>query len=365
MSSDLSRAIADLMWSLQLETRELYVQASVPVVQGAPAPLEFYREYVAPNKPCVIRGAIDHFPALRKWNHAYLRASLAHSNVSVNVTPNGRADAIVAGLFCLPEKRTMTFPVFVDALEEQQRRRGSMPPPVQVLPVHQCAVAAPAAHEQDNVVGCPVCREVFDAEESPVSAVDSASSIVYCSEQNSSFRNEFNPIWHDVDASLEWATTAFGTEPDAVNLWMGDDASTSAIHCDPYENVYAVITGQKHFLLFPPTDSFFMCEREFPVAKYHEDDSRPGSWEIVRDPHGSTNRWIPVNFDDPTDTARFPRAEKIAPFAIRCTVNAGEVLYLPSGWYHQVSQSARPAESCIAINWYGMSSTKSGLHTTY
>lgn len=35
--------------------------------------------------------------------------------------------------------------------------------------------------------------------------------------------------------SLALAREAFGNEPDAVNLWIGDDRSVSAVHKDHYE----------------------------------------------------------------------------------------------------------------------------------
>lgn len=39
----------------------------------------------------------------------------------------------------------------------------------------------------------------------------------------------------DVEPFLTLAREAFGNEPDAVNLWIGDDRSLSAVHKDHYE----------------------------------------------------------------------------------------------------------------------------------
>lgn len=39
----------------------------------------------------------------------------------------------------------------------------------------------------------------------------------------------------DVEPFLSLAREAFGNEPDAVNLWIGDDRSVSAVHKDHYE----------------------------------------------------------------------------------------------------------------------------------
>ena len=52
---------------------ELYLSDEVPVLECIPSPLQFHREWVAPNIPVVIRGAINHWAALKKWNISYLR----------------------------------------------------------------------------------------------------------------------------------------------------------------------------------------------------------------------------------------------------------------------------------------------------
>ena len=46
--------------------------------------------------------------------------------------------------------------------------------------------------------------------------------VFYLSAQNDSLRSEFEPLTAELPASVDWAAAAFGTEPDAVNLWVGD-----------------------------------------------------------------------------------------------------------------------------------------------
>ncbi|CAN0425759.1 unnamed protein product, partial [Hapterophycus canaliculatus] len=53
--------------------------------------------------------------------------------------------------------------------------------------------------------------------------------------QNDSLRQEFPGLAADVEPSLALARETFGNEPDAVNLWIGDDRSVSAVHKDHYE----------------------------------------------------------------------------------------------------------------------------------
>jgi jumonji domain-containing protein 7 len=56
--------------------------------------------------------------------------------------------------------------------------------------------------------------------------------------------------------------------PEAVNLWIGNQRSVTSFHKDHYENLYAVVTGEKHFTLLPPTDLHRMYIRSYPSAHY-------------------------------------------------------------------------------------------------
>lgn len=52
---------------------ELSVPLAVPYLDEPPTPLHFYRAWVCPSRPCVIRNALRHWPALQKWSLPYLR----------------------------------------------------------------------------------------------------------------------------------------------------------------------------------------------------------------------------------------------------------------------------------------------------
>lgn len=52
---------------------DLYLNQSVPYLDGPPEPLQFHRDWISPNKPCIIRNAFSHWPALAKWSPDYLR----------------------------------------------------------------------------------------------------------------------------------------------------------------------------------------------------------------------------------------------------------------------------------------------------
>ncbi len=56
--------------------------------------LSFATEYVARNKPCIITGALEHWPALRELDEEVLCSRSGGAHVTVDVTPNGRGDAV-------------------------------------------------------------------------------------------------------------------------------------------------------------------------------------------------------------------------------------------------------------------------------
>lgn len=50
------------------------------------------------------------------------------------------------------------------------------------------------------------------------------------------------------------------------------------MHKDPYENIYCVVSGEKNFILHPPTDLPWIPYRNYPSAVYKEYES--GKWII-------------------------------------------------------------------------------------
>ena len=224
---------------------------------------------------------------------------MGHTVVSVTCTPTGRSDALMYDCMVRGERRTMCMNDFLDRIEGKEDK-----------------------------------KEYGKWEEKEV------ETVYYLSEQNASFEKEFGEMSEDVQV-LDWANEALGI-PDAVNIWIGDDNSVSSLHNDPYENIYCCVKGSKEFLLIPPTDKCFLEENEYLNADYVFENN---TWKIVPDKNGSTTPWINYFDNDPSCKAN----------AIVCTLNAGDVLYLPALWYHQVSQKKLNDESTVAINfWYDM-----------
>uniref|UniRef100_A0A4W3JJN3 Jumonji domain containing 7 n=1 Tax=Callorhinchus milii TaxID=7868 RepID=A0A4W3JJN3_CALMI len=160
------------------------------------------------------------------------------------------------------------------------------------------------------------------------------AGVFYIQKQCSNLTDEFPQLLPDLDSHIPWMSEALGKKPDAVNFWLGEAAAVTSLHKDHYENLYCVISGEKHFLLLPPTDR--------PFIPYDTVDKLQLLCTSRQVP------WIPLDPLDP-DLSRYPEYSCARP--VQCTVRAGEMLYLPSLWFHHVQQS----HSCIAVNfWYDM-----------
>ncbi|KAM8914107.1 bifunctional peptidase and (3S)-lysyl hydroxylase JMJD7 isoform 2-T2 [Spinachia spinachia] len=275
------------------EAHDLYLNQSVPFLEGSPDPLQFYRNWIAPNKPCIIRNACSHWPAVTRWTPEYLRKKVGSKVISVAVTPDGFADAVNGDRFVMPEERRMSFSSVLDVIEGKEH------------------------------VG-----------------------VFYVQKQSSNLLDELPELTDDLEPHVPWMSDALGKLPDAVNFWLGEASAVTSMHKDHYENLYCVISGEKNFILLPPTDRPFIPYGVYHPAVYRQRDD--GEFDVVDQSDSEKVPWIPLDPLDP-DLDRYPEYRRARP--LRCSVKAGEMLYLPSLWFHHVQQT----HGCIAVNfWYDM-----------
>lgn len=144
--------------------------------------------------------------------------------------------------------------------------------------------------------------------------------------EDDNLHGEYACLLPDIDEEISWAS-ALG-KPDAVNLWIGNDRSTSAMHKDNYENLYCVITGIKSFVLISPLEVACVRERTLPSATYKMKSE--GGFEIVPDdPRSDVPFWPTLDPDNPQFRPS-PFWKYCKP--LRVDVHPGEILYLPAMW---------------------------------
>jgi hypothetical protein len=95
-------------------------------------------------------------------------------------------------------------------------------------------------------------------------------------------------------------------------FWLGPAGTVTPLHCDYDDNIFAQIWGTKRIFLSPPHHDAFLYPKEANALLF-----------------GS-----PFNPEAP-DFDKFPLARQAT--MIEVIVNPGDMLYVPAGWFHQVS----------------------------
>ena len=151
-------------------------------------------------------------------------------------------------------------------------------------------------------------------------------------------------MFEDVAADIPWARIALDKEPDAVNMWIGSARSTTALHRDPYQNIYVQIVGAKRFVLVPPAEMACVNERMLPVAAWVadgplRDDHGDGGmqWRLEREEAGDD---IPCALWDPDVPEQNGNEFSRLCRPLRVELNAGDMLYLPVLWYATQASSS-------------------------
>ncbi|KAF1983125.1 Clavaminate synthase-like protein [Aulographum hederae CBS 113979] len=302
--SDASSAIEELLSAYH----DLNPQ-SVEELHEEPSPLEFMR-FVAQNKPFVLRKGASSWAACRRWNCEYLSEAMRGQSVKVALTPMGNADSVLA----LPDGAQC----FIKPFEKEE--------------LFEEALAHIRSQSSDPSYKGPVR---------------------YAQTQNDNLRDEYASISPDVPSSVPFARIALQKDPENVNMWIGNSHTTTALHHDPYHNIYAQILGGKHFVLLPPIEAPCINEKTLPAATYRPRNSTAP--ENAQD--------LVVQFDDPPDTAPFACWDPDNPSVnttafshlsrpVRVTLAEGDMLYLPALWYHKVSLSCSEEGICCSVNQF-------------
>ncbi|RDW94805.1 putative phospholipase a2 protein [Coleophoma crateriformis] len=252
----------------------------VDVLDEVPSALEFLR-YVARNRPFVVRGGASDWKATRTWNVSTLKGLLKDEKVNVALTPKGHGDLV----FVKPWEEEQSFDTFLDFVTRQEL----------------------SSHD--------ISDEPREDKE-----------IRYAQTQNDNLRNEYLTLLADVEKEIPWARIALQQKPEAINLWIGNSRSITAMHKDNYENIYCQIIGQKHFVLLPPLAFPCINEQELQPAIYEKEGESLRMRIEDGEPKVPFAIWDP---DRPTEnTTEYSHLAN----PMRVTLEAGDMLYLPALW---------------------------------
>lgn len=282
--------------------------------------------HVSRNQPFIVRGGANSFPACKKWNAAYLNTVMSDQAVNVALTPHGNADSVMA--------------LSPSSEEGPSKSRSVFVKPYETTEPFSAVLAAIQSQEQNPNRDVPTR---------------------YAQTQNDNLRNEYATLFADVPPSIPFAHIALEKDPDAINFWLGNSSSTTALHKDNYENIYVQVLGRKHFVLLPPVEAACVNERSVLAATYAPQP--PARTDCTQ---ALTTNELCVRIDEPVEYVPFATwdpdvpDQNATPYSrlsqpLRVTLEEGDMLYLPALWYHKVSQSCSEEGLCCAVNyWYDL-----------
>eukprot|EP00887_Chlorella_sp_A99_P001766 scaffold19.g1766.t1 len=245
----------------------------------------FWRDYMSPQQPCMITGAMEDWPAVQRWcDPEYLRRVAGPRTVPVEVGRHYLEEQVVNWNLVLH-------------IIAQPPSASTHPPAAEV------GGAAPAA-EAGGASGA--------AAAGPAAA---ASAVGYLAQ---------HPLFEQIPAlgrdirEPPYCVLGDG-EVQAINAWYGPPGTITPLHTDPHHNLLCQVVGRKYIRLYAP---------EHTAALY------PQTTGLLT--NNST-----IDLDDLAEeesAARFPGFAD-APFA-DLVLEAGQMLYIPPGWWHYLKSLA-------------------------
>lgn len=129
-----------------------------------------------------------------------------------------------------------------------------------------------------------------------------------------------NPVLQDIAQGLK--SLGFKRPASGLNLWVGPGGHLECLHYDPTDGVLIQLHGKKRIILFPPSQT----KNLYPYPIY------------IHLRHGLKLRcWFSQVYPDAPDLLAFPRLEKALSEKYEILLNPGEALYIPAGWWHEVT----------------------------
>ncbi|XP_023931467.1 jmjC domain-containing protein 7 [Lingula anatina] len=286
-----------------------------------PTKEEFFHEYVKRSKPVIIRGTMKDWAALSKWTTDYFKERYLHEEVHVKLTPNGDFEGVEKAELWEDHK---TFTIPTDVKKQ--------------------------LHFPDLVVVRPATLNVNFSNFLEMLSNDKNHG----KHRNYSAYLEYTSIpqyFPSLEQDIKEPGFVKGLlKRRHLNIWLSDGYTLGRLHFDPFDNLLFQLSGQKEVTLFDPHDNTNLYEAHISEAllkfnKTTKQFKRKGLLD-------STSMVMsPVDIRNP-DFQRFPKFAGAYP--MNCTINEGEVLFMPAYWWHEVMSSpGQQDHRNLAVNfWY-------------
>lgn len=282
-----------------------------------PSSTEFASQIESKNVPAVFNGCIKDWKAFVKWNPAnggldYLQERVGSSTVEAMLS---KTAPVFYGDIRSHERVQLPFSTFIDFCKQSMRNTDSSGGSLLQSERHQDAVTDV---DQESMLSGDVPQQIYLAQVPIMNSEDRE-------------RVQLEGLREDIQTPTFLETKELAS----VNLWMNNAQSRSSTHYDPHHNVLCVVAGSKQVVLWPPSASPFL----YPMPVYGEASN-----------HSS------IALENP-DFSLYPRAKCSMDYSQTVILHAGDALFIPEGWFHQVDSD----DLTIAVNFWWRSNIMSNM----
>ena len=297
---------------------------------------------LAGNRPAVM--SISRSASSPQWEWLRSRATLAHMNATMG-------DHIVP-VSLSPLCR------FATVLRKGRRGWRDLQ-----LPALMKKLGGADSSSAVLVRGAPVHMAFSDALELLTETAPEAANRGFCAYLEYLPAAQWLPALFET-ALQAWDSLAGASSADGwlreVNLWLSSAAGAhSGLHYDLDDNIFYLVQGRKHFVVFPP--------EQVPRLGYQARADAPLRYKWREGPVTSAKKAMRAQFAvgepmlntfgssfDPHESnpsSGSAISQELAAKALHCRVEPGELLYLPALWSHDVLTPATP-EPSLGLNYW-------------
>ncbi|KRZ70278.1 JmjC domain-containing protein 7 [Trichinella papuae] len=278
---------------------------------------EFISEYLFRSKPVIFRKAVHHWPAFRKWTMDFFMQSYSDVSVHMKLSPTVEFEGVESETLW-NNSANFTIPTAIK----------------QALDNPDLVTVRPAGVEMK-----------FKDFLNLINETTNATNKVFAYLEYTSMRSYFAGLENDVN-EMPFVKNILNLNH--LNIWMSDGNTLGKLHFDEYDNFLCQIRGKKQLILFDPHQSSRLYEGHILEAMF---SYRNGTFYRDKLLKSTSMTMSPVDITLP-DFEKFPFAKNAVP--LNCTISEGDVLFLPSFWWHEVQSYPNEVEhQNIAVNfWY-------------
>ncbi|ESQ41996.1 hypothetical protein EUTSA_v10013262mg [Eutrema salsugineum] len=278
----------------------------IETFESAPSAADFESGVELTNFPGVFRGCASDWAACSKWNPFnsgldYLEERAGSVEVEAMLS---RTAPIFNGDIRSHERVSLPFSSFIGFCKQHLRSQGN-------------------GSDVDAMSSCPVPEDHIPGQ------IYLAQFPILNDEKEKKVQLKI------LGQDIQTPTLLEGKSLSSINFWMNSAQARSSTHYDPHHNLLCVVSGRKKVVLWPPSASPSL----YPMPIYGEASN-----------HSS------VGLDNP-NLSDYPRAEHSLKQSQEVNLNAGDAVFIPEGWFHQVDSD----ELTIAVNFWWQSNIMSNM----